>query len=311
MIKAVKTGFTLIELSLSLVFVGILSIMMVLIISNTVASYRRGVTLNRINTVGMDLVDDMRSAVQNSSAGSLTEECVRRFSGQYDTEAKENCINDGGYSFVTMVNYGNVVLKDGQSINVPIYGAFCTGDFSYIWNSGYYDPKSGSKVEQESATFKYSYKEDGATKTEVVDYLFRILKIKDENRAVCASRTIGSNSNGRPIYIDASNIWKSSGDVTFDISDSVPLDEKPVDLILIDSDNDLALYDLSIAKPAESSTRENLFYSASFILGTIEGGVNIKANGRSCDTPTDYVNELFDYCAINNFNFAVQANGEK
>ena len=71
--KTVKTGFTMIELSLSLVFVGILSIMMVLIISDTVASYRRGVTLNRINTVGMDLVDDMRSAVQNSSAGSLNE----------------------------------------------------------------------------------------------------------------------------------------------------------------------------------------------------------------------------------------------
>ena len=46
--KNARAGFTLIELSLSLVFVGILSIMMVLIISNTVSSYRRGITLRLI-----------------------------------------------------------------------------------------------------------------------------------------------------------------------------------------------------------------------------------------------------------------------
>jgi hypothetical protein len=98
----------------------------------------------------------------------------------------------------------------------------------------------------------------------------------------------------------------------FDISDTSkynPVSEPPVDLILKDSDNDLAIYDLSVANPAESGTQENVFYSVSFILGTLEGGINITATGRSCAVPTDYANEFFNYCAINNFNFAVQANG--
>ena len=313
--KTVKTGFTMIELSLSLVFVGILSIMLVLIISDTVASYRRGVTLNRINTVGMDLVDDMRSAVQNSSAGSLNEECVRRYSTLDDTAAKNKCSDDNGYSFVAMVRKGSLTLKDGtQLANIPLYGAFCTGDYSYIWNSGYYDPLTGAKdISASSATFKYSYTEDNTTKQKTISDLFRILKIKDESRAVCTSRAIGRNNNGRPTYMKGDEVWGESisDAATFDISGSTPLDEEPVDLVMIDSDNDLAVYDLSVARPAESATRENLFYSASFILGTIEGGVNITSNGKSCAVPTDYENELFDYCAINNFNFAVQANGEK
>ena len=62
-----RRGFTLVELSLSLVFISILSLTIVLMINNAVESYQRGVTLNQINTVGMDLVDDIRTAVQNSS----------------------------------------------------------------------------------------------------------------------------------------------------------------------------------------------------------------------------------------------------
>ena len=71
-----RSGFTLIELSLSIAFFGILSIAIALIINDTIASYRRGMTLNQINTTGMDLVDDMRAAVQNSSAKSVKSLCA-------------------------------------------------------------------------------------------------------------------------------------------------------------------------------------------------------------------------------------------
>ena len=70
-----KKGFTLVELSLSLAFIGILSITIVLIINNAIATYRRGLTLNQINTVGMDLVDDIRTAVQNSPAKDVEDVC--------------------------------------------------------------------------------------------------------------------------------------------------------------------------------------------------------------------------------------------
>ena len=69
--EVTKEGFTLVELSLAMAFVGVLSVAVVLIISNTVSAYRRGLTLSRVNMVGSDLVDDMRSSVQGSSAKSL------------------------------------------------------------------------------------------------------------------------------------------------------------------------------------------------------------------------------------------------
>ena len=77
--KTFREGFTLIELSLSMVFVGILSVAVVLIISDTVASYRRGLTLAQVNTAGLDIVDDMRLAVSNSSAKAVTTECTRLY----------------------------------------------------------------------------------------------------------------------------------------------------------------------------------------------------------------------------------------
>ena len=70
--KTFREGFTLIELSLSMLFIGILSVSIVLIISNTVSSYRRGMTLTQINTMGVTLADDMRSSVQNASSRSLS-----------------------------------------------------------------------------------------------------------------------------------------------------------------------------------------------------------------------------------------------
>ena len=71
----------------------------------------------------------------------------------------------------------------------------------------------------------------------------------------------------------------------------------------------MAIYDISSTAPAASPDKANMFYSVSFILGTTRGGANIKANGKSCAAPQDSALADFDYCAINKFNFAVQANG--
>ena len=49
-------GFTLVELSLSMTFIAILSIIIVLVINGAVSSYSRGITLNLINTVGNEVV---------------------------------------------------------------------------------------------------------------------------------------------------------------------------------------------------------------------------------------------------------------
>ena len=318
-IKVKKKGFTLVELSLSIVFIGVLALAIALIINSTIASYRRGLTLNQVNTVGMDLVDDMRLAVQNSSTMTPLNDCSRYYGGSGDDY--DNCKKEGGRYFVTVTKQARVKLKgETDFIEVPIFGAFCTGSYSYIWNSGYLfaysdhdnlDVESISKLGSnalavDKAELRYKVKGGGTmSKSD-----FRLLKVQDSSRGVCASvvmnshlsstGVVGENKYNLPDNDNISNV--------FDMTNYGNVDEEPVDLLAKNGENDLALYSLTVATPAESSVQGNLFYSVSFILGTMQGGINIRAHGKSCAAPEDY-NSNFDYCAINKFNFAAQANG--
>ena len=348
-IKTFREGFTLVELSLSMVFIGILSVAIVLIISNTISSYQRGLTLNQVNTNGMAIVDDMRTAIQNSTANSLVNECYRFY--QNNSEGRNNCVKDGGAGFVSHMRTGSVQLYDNTEKMAPIYGVFCTGNYSYIWNSGYFgadyatiDDARGVDAKRNNwAILEYTYSTGISNKmtVRIVGSLegaydengqlivngdgtvgnpnkpFRLLKILDTERAVCASLVrnhenssvynvnIANNNIGPVFRVDNSN----ANGVT-PLYSVFPSDAVPIDLLLEDGDNDLALYDLYAAKPAESATQKNSFYSVSFILGTMRGGANIFAQGKNCQVPADYATEEFNYCAINKFSFGAATGGE-
>lgn len=309
-----KEGFTLIELSLSMVFLSILSLLIVFIIGDTVASYRRGLTVSQINTVGIEVVDDMRTAIQNASSAPVTNLCEEFYANNSALQAE--CLNDDAFNFVSIERKANVKVN-GQSIgDVPVYGAFCTGTYSFIWNSGYFESSEAEvSVGVDPAYLVYM---DGYGTLKELHYSerdidgskpFRLLKVRDANRAICTSvvrpynATTGEYAANYNLPTVISN--------RFDISGGFgTISEEPVDAILADSYNDLSLYSLDIARPAQSTTQKNAFYSVSFILGTLNGGINIKATDKKCATPNDYAVENYDYCAINKFNFAVQANGE-
>lgn len=315
-------GFTLIELSLSLIFIAILSVSIVLLIQNTTVSYRRGLILNEVNTVGMDLVDDMRMSVQNASTYSVVEMCKTFYpepNKKDDSKAPRNmCINDNANSFVQVTKKATVKVKDGDDPeetykDMPVYGAFCTGTYTYIWNSGYFESSDYSKRQviaegKELGPVALAIK----GKTENLAENFRLLKIYDAERTVCVNAMEAQDTSAaKNKYIDEysqNRIGKQ-----FEIDQSMvnaDLDhEGGVELMSIGELNDLVLYDLYVAKPALSATRENLFYSVAFILGTRRGGINITRAGDSCKPPSDEYSEL-EYCAINKFNFAVEAGGQ-
>lgn len=294
--KRLKYGFTLVELSLSIAFIGILSLTVALIINDTIATYRRGLTLNQINTVGMDLVDDIKSAIQDSSSKSLISECESLYDDGEEKQ-RENCIENRGINLVSVTRNANVTIRGEETLeNVPVYGAFCTGTYSYIWKSGYFFNNSVSDNEIIS-NVQYQYgkinNEDGIEQASVSE--FRLLKVQDKSRGVCfeAERDADGNLSG---------VFKSTKEG--------PLTEEPIELLAMDNiENNLALYDLQSAAPIESNANNGLFYSVSFVLGTVQGGVNVMSNGNFCAVPEDYANEYFDYCAINKFNFAAQATG--
>ena len=317
-----RVGFTLVELSLSIAFIAILSITVVLIITNAISSYHRGLTLNQINTTGMELVDDLRAAVQNSPVHSVKGECKSIYTvDSNDTGASvvTECENDGGRNFVSVVKKAKVDINEtGINQDVPIYGAFCTGLYSYIWNSGYFfaDYKINNSDTPQMASLTYKVVDgSGETKSRTIpasgEEPFKLLKIADEERAVCKSATRGTKNGAKGLgnrYDYADDLNDSSRPAEFDITNYNAVAEQPYDVLI--GSKALAIYDLSAATPAESSTFNNMFYSVSFVLGTIQGGANVLSTGDFCKPPEDRSNrENFDYCAINKFNFAAQANG--
>lgn len=311
--RRIKTrkGFTLVEISLSLAFIAVLSLTIAYIINDTVASYRRGVTLKQINTTGMDLVDDMRATIQNSPTRSVKNSCSITYNESGKDAVATNCKNDEARKFVYYVREGDVWLngKD-EPISVPVSGVFCTGAYSYIWNSGYLfnsEVVNMKKTELKKTSFKFNSDDkdmnsglceiDKNDKSTTTCKDFRLLKIKDGSRAICGS-IAGDKYNG-----------EMGEEVDITGTDEV-VSEEPVDLLMSDEANGgLALYSLDIVGPTESVANNTLFYAVSFVLGTIQGGADIKKTGNFCATPDDYEIENFDYCAINKFNFAVEATG--
>ena len=313
--KASREGFTLVELSLSMVFISILSISIVVIINNTLSAYRRGITLSQINTTGMELMDDMRAAVQGSSMGALVGSCTTIYSGANET----NCKSDNAYGLVLVKKTTEVTINGEVVKNVPIFGAFCTGKYSYIWNSGYFESDNADFTEKTNKiwarlTYTSSEKdEEGNYKVKTIDSSigdenrpFRLLKVEDESRGVCVAAMDGYNKN---------KVKEVEGKIDIDVSSIIKsMENEPEDILIADGNNNLAIYDLDVAQPVKGPGTNTAFYSGSFILGTISGGINVMALGNACAAPTDYDSkdfENFDYCAINKFNFAVQVNGGK
>jgi hypothetical protein len=309
-IKRSRDGFTLIELSLSMLFIAVLSISIVLIIVNTISAYQRGLMLNKVNSTGTNIADEMRIAVQSSSARSLLASCSanKYVNNLGDSDSQQlqidACYADNAHNYAYIVKYATGFTLGGVSYNnVPIYGAFCTGTYTFLWNSGYYDSDEAMFNEKRSNEWaKISYiGPSGGVENWAGGKRFRLIMVQDNNRNICASKMRDNT------YALSNNISN-----TFDITaiGSGTLGEV-VDLLPTDSSNDLALYDLDVAIPSINAAGDNVFYAVSFILGTISGGVNILSNGNSCVAPNESSTGLTynNYCAINKFSFSVQVNG--
>lgn len=289
---------------LSIAFLTSLAVMIAVLVSNAASTYRRGVTLKRVNSVGSEILEDLRATINNNHVGDLEIFC----NDIYDNVAQqENCVDDGGFSFASVKGYKNVYIKGQKTYleeDIPVYGLFCTGKYSYIWNSGYFFDNElyavGSNTHPASPlTVTYGDTDNNT---------FRLLKVQDERRSLCvyATNSIYRSQTGNDGYVSSSDI------------DSIPLiynlntigtQGEPIELITGEEGEGMALYDLTIAKPARGIASQITFYSGSFILGSVEGGVNITSPSDYCKAFVDDGVSDADYCAVNRFNFAVQTSG--
>ncbi|MBQ6510548.1 prepilin-type N-terminal cleavage/methylation domain-containing protein [Candidatus Saccharibacteria bacterium] len=282
-----KKAFTLTELTLALAIIGVLFIMIATIIANMISIYQKGTTITAVNDVGRSIIADISDTITDTPPFSASVACS--FILHLDQES--GCRTNPERTTV-VIKTANGIGNIGSS--VPTGGAFCTGKYSYIWNSGYVLPgEDGNEAYNNGGSHKSTIKyRSNAGETTIKD--FRLIKIQDKKRLACISQ-----------YNNSFDVDNNSTE--YNLINNNAISEEPVELIA-SSDKRLALYSFDVVKTENTTTNRSL-YSVSFILGTIRGGINITGNSNYCAVPNDADSD-FDYCAINKFNFAIRTAGE-
>lgn len=259
--KKFRSGFTISEISLSMVFISFMLLSIAALVIYATTLYQKGLTLRAVNNTGLELVDE----ITRSLSGSFNS-----VSGNYYYQRK-----------------GNVYLPNSsnEQLNVPIWGVFCTGTYSYAWNTGYVLGNETYARTSGGATFR-DVDRLTLTTADGTYQGFRLLRVNDSNRAVCASV---SDSSGNSIT--ATGVTNTR------------------ELFSSSSEHQLALYDFHVFTPVYHSLTGHTYYSGSFVIGTIKGSVDITTTSDVCKEASDNLNTDFTYCAINKFNFAVRATG--
>ncbi|MCL2869536.1 prepilin-type N-terminal cleavage/methylation domain-containing protein [Candidatus Saccharibacteria bacterium] len=85
-IRTKKHGFTLIELTIAMSFIAVLLIVVVMVTINILNMYRKGTTIQDVNTTGRAIIDDMSRTLQSSTqatSASLGNGSGRLCTGSY------------------------------------------------------------------------------------------------------------------------------------------------------------------------------------------------------------------------------------
>lgn len=299
-----KKGFTMVELSITLAFIGVLLITIAIITTNIVSIYQKGMTIKAVNSVGRGLIDELTSAINTAPSVDTTSLCNSLAPNNVDA-----CVKDHAFAYIFHASQNE---DTGEQYN----GIFCTGYYSYIWNTYY------SATAEQSHALKLRYLN---TNGEVVlTDAPRLMRVEDRNYRVC-SAVMDPSGNYKSDFtsnmtIDITTLAHSTSDTPL----SNPI-KTPTEGMLDEFDLDLMLYEFTVFPISQDSVTLRTYMSGTFILATLRGDVDIMRSGDYCALgvqfedqngnpvgDTSSLNNLgseFNYCAINKFNFAARTAG--
>lgn len=291
--KSTRTGFTMVELSITLAFLALLLISIAVITTNIIAIYQKGMTIKAVNSVGRGLIEELTTAINTAPSVDTTSLCNSLAGSDAAT-----CRADHAFKYVFQATYN----RDGQQYN----GVFCTGHYSYIWNT-YYGVESNHTL-----NLRY-LATDGTTPTISAP---RLLRVEDRTYRVC-SAVMADNSYSSTLTSNATiDITRLAGNTN--VSNPIP---EPQTGMLNEFDLDLMLYEFTIFPISQDAVTLRTYMSGTFILATLRGDVDITRSGDFCSlggTAEDGTGDTsslgnlgaeYNYCAINKFNFAARTAG--
>lgn len=296
--KATKSGFTMVELSITMGFIAVLLITIAIVTTNLISIYQKGMTTKAVNSVGRGLIGEFTSAINTAPSVDTTSLCT-----SLAPNAVEACKRDHANKFIFQANRN----ADGEQLN----GIFCTGYYSYIWNTYY------SETADISSRLQLRYRNlNGEIIT--TEGTHRLMKIEDKTYRVCSAVMDGSYKStlGANMTIDITNLANSTA--TTPLENRIP---DPEEGMLNSFDTDMTFYEFTIFPISQDAVTLRTYMSGTFILATLRGDVDIMRTGDYCNPRIfDESGELvsgdmstlgseFNYCAINKFNFAARTAG--
>ncbi len=289
-----KTGFTLTELAMAIAFFSILLLTIATVTINLTRNYHKGLTLKSINTVGLGLISEFTSAVSESPVFDIESLCRSLEASSY-----ADCVANKAEYFIYQQFTDNITkVKNGVSIppqQLPVYGVFCTGKYSYVWNTGYVISQDATSHTMTSNFYSGGTKLDGG---------FSLRKYYDTGRTFCFENFPVNPSTSKKKYPKNKNELEKNLGNTMTHS-GVPLVSSDSSELIKTSD--IAIYSMTINSPTVNESGRSL-YTGSFVLGSITGDIEINGSDPGCSL--DGVSSFdVEYCATNKFNFAMRAMG--
>jgi len=164
-------------------------------------------------------------------------------------------------------------------------GMFCTGSYTYVWNY------QAAMVDFRKSASGDSYLEieiDGASEA----YPYAFAKIRDEG---CLRFERTKKEGGKKVKITRNE------DLTILVDGRTGSDG-----------SDLALYDFSIISATRSVETGKAIYDISFVLGTMQGNIDVTSASNYCKQRTagveadEYSGAKLSLCSVNRFEFVAR-----
>lgn len=287
--KQGKKGFTIIELLLSMTFLATMLIAIATLTMRILDIYRKGLSLRAINSIGREIISDLTRTI----GGSPIVENINPVTTGEDIDWESINLAYRSYFYESF----RPVNSDSTE-EVQAGGIFCTGAYTYIWNTAPAILEYRESTVDLNNTNYYTIQVNKSETDTGAPKFYKFARVPDTKRSGCTTEE-GAEPSHHLVYTG--------------------INESDVVELIGDDEVDLAMYDFLVLPATQNNKTGQIFYSGAFILATTRGGINVLANGDYCtgkDTSNlldeDVENTRYDmeYCAVNKFNFAMRATGE-
>ena len=298
--KKHQKGFTLVELMLSIGFVGSLLVLIALITIQIMGLYNKGLTLKEVNEVSRVVVRDMQQSITGADAFRInyTDAGVQR-----SPVSLQEAIELGG---------------DADYYSNPAGGRLCTGVYTYIWNTG-------AALKSRNALFagsdsRRTFRASGSTVEYPIQFIrypdgreeaVRFIKVRDPAKLFCRAPATASG-----IAPTATDIERHAQILATSVGGS----DRDFLNVFGAGNNNLVLYKFEITDNGVTSatqstdtyiTAASSFYHVALTLGTQNGDENdedgfITSTGGDCKPPSTAQMNEGEYCAVNKIDFVAR-----